>query len=231
MPLDEAIERVGTALERQQLEAASTEVVAQHLGYKSANSGTALSAIASLRYFGLLDRPEDGMLAVTPAFKEFRFNPDEHQRRELLIRFLRTPPLFAELLDLYVGGLPSDANLRYELIQRGFLPSAAEACATVFRRSVEWVDYFRPQRENGSPAPASSPMVTPLPGNGAASAPPLEAPAAIASTSDADAIPVRLSGGRRAWIVVPPRLFEADKLRLKAQIDLLLTVEQETGEA
>jgi hypothetical protein len=39
----------------------------------------------------------------------------------------------------------------------------------------------------------------------------------------ADKIPVRLSKGRRAWIEIPSPFYEADKIRLKKQIDLLLS--------
>jgi hypothetical protein len=38
-----------------------------------------------------------------------------------------------------------------------------------------------------------------------------------------DRIPIRLPGGRRAWLEIPPVFYEADKARIKAQIDLLLT--------
>lgn len=38
-----------------------------------------------------------------------------------------------------------------------------------------------------------------------------------------DKNPVRLTGGRKAWLIVPTPFYEADKSRLKAQIDLLLT--------
>ncbi len=42
-----------------------------------------------------------------------------------------------------------------------------------------------------------------------------------------DRFPVRLPGGRKAWIIIPSLFYEADKNRLKAQIDLLLTEEDE----
>lgn len=45
-----------------------------------------------------------------------------------------------------------------------------------------------------------------------------------------DRIPVRLTGGRRAWLVIPTPFYSADKSRLKAQIDLLLTAEEEGDE-
>jgi len=47
------------------------------------------------------------------------------------------------------------------------------------------------------------------------------------SVDDTDKIPVRLSEGRKAWLVIPTPFYEADKLRLKAQIDLLLTEDLE----
>lgn len=42
-----------------QSQGAPTQVVAQNIGYKSANNGAALSALAALRYYGLLDRPKE----------------------------------------------------------------------------------------------------------------------------------------------------------------------------
>lgn len=258
--LGEALERAGAAYDRERLHPAPTEIVAQNMGYKSSNSGTALSAIASLRYYGLLERPQEGKLAVAKPFEDYRFSPDEDHRRELLIRFLRTPSLFSELLDRYESGLPSDATLRYELIQRGFLPAAAEACVAVFRKSVELADYFR-----RSPVPSyaaeqqsedlASAMSAPDPElddlskiegsnritQAKHSLSPTASPQHLALSSmqalpaslvagEADFIPVRLSGGRRAWLVVPMELYEADKARIKAQIDLLLTVEQESDQ-
>jgi len=36
-------------------------------------------------------------------------------------------------------------------------------------------------------------------------------------------IPVRLSRGRKAWLIIPQTFLQADKERLKAQIKLLIT--------
>jgi hypothetical protein len=41
-----------------------------------------------------------------------------------------------------------------------------------------------------------------------------------------DSIPVRLSGGRKAWLAIPTPFYADDKLRLKAQIDLLLAQDE-----
>lgn len=229
--LDEAIDRVMKAYDKERLHPAPTEVVAQNLGYKGASSGSALSAMASLRYYGLLERPSDGLLAVTKDVEALKFAPDEDLKRSLLLSFLRRPVLFSELLEKYATGLPSDANLKYDLIQRGFLPPSAGDVVAVFRRSVEFTRYFEGNDAESAPALsdptpaqvqelpqrlAAEPLAVPVPGP---KVPRLE----VLDDADCDRIPVRLRGGRRAWLVIPTPFFNADKARLKAQIDLLLT--------
>lgn len=242
MALDEALDRVMKAYEKEHLHAAPTDVVAKNLGYKGANNGAALAALASLRYYGLLERPSDGMLAVTKDVEAFKFSPSKDLKLAFLSGFLRRPPLFAELLDKYASGLPSDANLKYDLIQRGFLPGTANSVVAVFRRSVEFSG-FSGEAIDDTPAnsAATGKGVEVGPGVPAVSvdAPAMEkndipvSKASIAKTPPAaeetehDRIPVRLTGGRRAWLWIPTPFFAADKQRLKAQIDLLLTEDDE----
>jgi len=233
IPLDEAIERVLKAYDKERLHPAPTDVVAQNLGYKGASSGSALAAMASLRYYGLLERPSDGLLAVTKDVEALKFAPDESLKRSLILGFLRRPALFAELLEKYSSGLPSDANLKYDLIQRGFLPATASDVVSVFRRSVDFGRYFDnggadvPGEIDTSEQEASPSRVTP---EVRESAPPSVARTTtveIAGDGQHDRIPVRLKGARRAWLVIPTPFFSADKQRLKAQIDLLLTEDEE----
>jgi len=232
LPLDEALDRVMRTYDKDRTHPSPVDVVAQHLGYKTANSGTALQAIASLRYYGLLERPSDGYLAVSKEVESYRFAPDESTKQALLRSFLRRPALFAELLDRFSDGLPSDANLRFDLIQRGFLPSTAASLVGVFRTSTEFAKYFEvaapsratelPRSEEPSFAEEPEPDPVRLPQTD-----PMRARHVIEDDGASDRIPVRLSGGRRAWLVIPQVFFEADKKRLKAQIDLLLTEDDE----
>jgi hypothetical protein len=239
--LDDAIERAIRIYEKERRHAAPTELIAQHIGYKSANNGTALSALASLRYYGLVERPKEGHLAVVKDVETYQYAPSAVVRQELVKQWLRSPPIFAELLDAYSDGLPSDANLRFDLINRGFAPIAAEALLSVFRRSVDFANYFSAPDIQSSAAPKDVPA---KPSAGAEfqpiqqEAPPAEpgasqpavSPAASDSAANAyDRIPVRLAGGRRAWLEIPSPFFAADKLRLKNQIDLLLTEEDENA--
>jgi hypothetical protein len=240
--LDEAFARVMKIYDRERLHPAPTDVIAQHLGFKTANSGSALSTFASLRYFGLLVRPKEGALAVAREVESYKFSPDEKMRRSLLLNFLERPALYKELLEKYEAGLPSDANLKFELIQRGFAPQAAESAMIVFKKSVDFVDYYGDEENQEVEENTCYDSVNSIPESYASSEPASDtkvvntaSPSAVTQQTEADdpeidRIPVRLSGGRRAWLLIPAPFYNADKARLKAQIDLLLTAEDE-GEA
>ena len=239
--LEEAIGRAIKVYDKDRLHPAPTEVFANNLGYKTANNGAALTMVASLRYFGLVERRGDGILAISKDVESYKFAPEATLRDELLRKFLRSPPLYAELLDKYASGLPSDANLRYELIQRGFAPAAAESALKCFKESVAFVGHFgsggqtveSSVQDQGAVQPVSSPAdPTPVAHGGSTYLPAVSAKARASSPpddfdSEADKIPVRLPGGRKAWLAIPSPFYEADKLRLKAQIDLLLTNDED----
>lgn len=235
LALDEAIEKAVRVYEREKRHAAPTDAVAQDLGYKNASSGAALAVLASLRYYGLVDRPEDGKLAVTKDVETYQYAPDPKIRKQVLHKLLRTPTVFNDLLDKFPSGLPSDATLRFELINRGFSPASAESVISVFRKSVNFVGPSdevviaeqsdaiadsRGSEEEQQPrsAPSLGPALAP---NSVPSV------SGVTSDQDADQIPVRLSGGRRAWLVIPSPFFLADKKRLKAHIDLLICEDEE----
>ena len=245
MPLDEAIDRTAKAYARDRLHPAPTDVMAQHVGYKNANNGAALQALASLRYYGLVERSADGMMAVSKGFESYHYAPDEQLKRKLLVAWLRTPPVFAELLDKYAEGLPSDPTLRHELItQKQFTPSTAENLIAVLRRSVDFVDYFAAQESEMLPASSTdeeAPLPVPAPpapyvsGHEGAIRQPAVALAGGGATAhidpptdaEMDKIPIRLPGARRAWLYVPSPFYKGDRERIKAQVDLLLTDDED----
>jgi hypothetical protein len=225
---------------------ATIDIVAQHLGYKSADNGAAKQLLAALGYFGLLERPSDGMLAVAKSVEEFKFAPDEEHRAKILGMWLAAPTVFSELLQKFPGKLPSAASLKFELIQKGFNPATADECVKAFVNSVDYVRKAVPEREPPSAIKESESSNT---GDEAATGPSTEVgreqnqPAAVAPAETAagviasqleiagdersDRIPVRLPLGRRAWLVIPSPFYEADKLRLISQIELLLTDDDE----
>jgi len=236
--LGDAIEKASKIYDMERCHAAPIEGVVKHIGYKNAANGAALATVASLKYYGLLERPKEGMLAVSKDVESFRFAPNEVTKQALVTRWLKSPPVFAEFLDKYPEGLPSDATLKFELIQRGFSPPAADICLQVFRRSVDYAHYFEqsqsaqmePQLDGD--ATSRSVEVAPLYSAGyvVQPSPAMDHPQPIANVpliDDVDRIPVRLAGGRRAWIEIPMPFYDADKERLRKQLDLLLTNDEE----
>jgi hypothetical protein len=230
LPLDESVERALKIYDKERRHAAPTDVIAQNLGYKSANNGSALSTIAALRSFGLLEKAQEGKLAVAKDVEAYRFAPTDELRSQLRIKWLKTPNIFSELLEKYEEGLPSDASLRFDLIQRGFTPASAESTLTVLKKSVEFARFFAESSSDARKAESleteAEADIQPAATSVDVQSRPVESvlPAAPPVAPDGfDRIPVRLTGGRRAWLEIPTPFFEADKKRLIAQIELILT--------
>ncbi len=224
--LGEALERVLRIYDKEKRHAAPTEVVVQDMGYKSANNGAALAALASIRYFGLLEKPQEGKLAVTKEFESYQYAPDDESKRGLLLKWLRSPQIFADLIDRYPSGFPSDKNLRFDLMEHGFSPASADSVVSVFRRSIEFAGFdgaASAKAIEAIPEATVEPLAY-LSTDSNSSRAKVESQIPSESQKDGDdKIPVRLTGGRKAWLIVPTPFYEADKSRLKAQIDLLLT--------
>jgi hypothetical protein len=227
MALEQALERVLKVYDQERLHAAPIDAVAQALGFKNSSNGSAITTLASLRYFGLLERPKDGFLAVSKPVESYKYAPDEGMKKKILIEFLKTPPLYQELLEKYSIGLPSPATLKYELIQKGFLPQAVDAVLSAFLQSVVFAKYFEAGPMNIVVEVPSELSVDELREiqeiKQVEKQQKIESPIHLAAhlSAEMDQIPIRLSGGRKAWLNIPTPFYESDKARIKAQIDVL----------
>lgn len=248
MPLNEALERAMKVYAKEGRHPATVDIVAVHLGYKSAENGAAKQVLASLGYYGLVDRPTEGMLAVTKSVEEYKYAPSEEIRGELLKKWLHTPVIYAELLGKYQERLPSEASIKYELIQKGFTPTTADEYLAAFVASVNYVKHLNQQATEDSPrtsAETSAPPRVDEPATTLCEDDRTQANAEEGSVktdgnkaaqtvdrethldTENDRIPVRLAGGRRAWLVIPSPFYSADKRRLISQIELLITDDEE----
>lgn len=241
--LKEAVDRASKVYSEEGRHPASADIVAQHLGYKSAENGAAKQALAALGYYGLIERPSEGMVAVAKSVEEFKFAPSDELRTQILKKWLATPAVFAELQEKFQDRLPSDASLKFELIQKGFNPATADECLSAFRESVNYVQSVSPSLdtiETETPPPdetneASIVAVADqrtIDASGHAGEPgtrmtPIATSRDAAVEENSDRIPVRLAGGRRAWLVIPSPFYAADKSRLISQIQLLLADDEE----
>lgn len=221
-PLEEALTRALLVYEKERRHEVPVDVVAQDMGYKGAKNGAALAALASLRYFGLVERPREGMLCITKDVETYKFAPEDSVRQQILKKWLATPPVFTELLEKYPGALPSDAAIKFDLIQKGFSPTSADDCLTVFRRSVDFAHYYEGEEAQSVTEPEIS--EAPVSHERGPDTPPQRQ---STFTDIGDRIPIRLPGNRRAWLEIPAPFYASDKDRIKAQVDLLLTDDEE----
>lgn len=223
--LKDAIERAEKIYSAEGKNPAPVDVVAKHLGYSSSGNGAAATVFASLGYFGIVERPKDGYMVVTKDFESYKFTPEELLRKQIAVKWLKTPSVFSDLLDKYPGGLPSEATLKFDLITRGFTESTAGECLDAFLESVQFTDYYRAVEkllldETKTLSVSAGDMVENAKGQ-------VTPKVDIQALDGNDRIPVRLAGGRRAWLEIPQPFYDADKERVIAQIKLLLTDDEQ----
>lgn len=227
LSLADGIERAQKVYDKEGLHEAPSDVVAQNMGYASSRSGAAAQTLASMAYFGLLVRPADGKMAVSKDVQEYKFTPNETDKLRLLHQWLRTPPMYAELLDRYATGLPSEANLKYEFIQRGFNSKVVEDYVAVFIESVDFAKYYEaesPTSENHpNPDEFSNPTINKY----------IPVQRTVSNQgiiqnvmSESDSIPIRLPGGRKAVLIIPSPFYESDKKIIKSHIDIIYSEEE-----
>lgn len=234
--LEEAISRALRVYDEEGLNSIPQNAAVEAMGY-STLSGPARRALATLKMYGLLDTGELREVVVSRKLQAYKLAPTEEDRLRYLKHFLLEPAIFSELLERYPDSLPSDSSLTHHLVvDRGFGEQAAKGLIKLFRESVGFAQ-FEPSKDStlqeepgelqqggaksgmtasGSVVRAPAPSVPPTP-----------------STERGeydDPMPVRLRGGRKAWIILPKPFREEDKDALKKQIDLLIADEDDDEE-
>lgn len=218
LALDAAIEGALKIYEREGLHPIAPDIAAQDMEFKDASNGAAKGALAALRSFGLLERADGNSLAVTKSVQDYKHVPDESRKRAIVVGWLQQPKVFQEFLGRYSAKLPSEAALRYEAIQRGFTEAGAAAFVENFVKSVDFAGFYGyrdEQTETQTSTDESSESIShgPTSPGGAPSRPQAEG---------VDRIPIRLAGGRRAWLEVPTPFYESDKQVIVNQVQLIV---------
>lgn len=231
MSLSEAVDRALKVYDRELLNPVPSDAVAQDMGYKDARGGASIQALASLKGYGLLEVAGVGQLAMSPEVEDYKFTPDENHKLELLRKWVRKPRVFEVILEKYPRRLPSDTALQYDLVKMGFTEKSAKSCLQTLKESTEFARYFEGVSVSASSEGQRDEIPEPLRPAAAdvqrrGYARPSSATPPAPATENSDRIPVRLTGGRRAWVELPVPFFEKDKKILKAQIDLIVTDEE-----
>lgn len=234
--LEEAIQRIGDLYDKESKHAVAADAAAQGLGYKDAKSGAAKTMIASVSYYGLLKRGADGKLSVSSDFEKYKYAPDDDVKAKFINEWLKNPKVFGELIARYGDDFPSDAALKYELIEMGFKPDAAEDALNVLKRSVDFVksqggialtveavgdeEDIQDDCEEVVEDKVVEERNPDIGGQRGAAMPNLPA-------SDFKTVTIFLPEGREALLYVPRPFYKKDKVAIKRQLNALLADDED----
>lgn len=239
--LELAVKNGLALLEKEKLHAVPVDIVAKNLGYKDANNGKARSVLANLKAFGILKKAPGGKLAVSQDIQRYKLSPSDADKVSYLKQWIRKPLLYSKLLEKYPTGLPSDAVLIFELVdEHGFNEEAAQKAISVFRESMKFVDIIaanlagqneeseeeleEEQAKGDSGGQEEGFKIDAVSERNSSTSKPSSSLPPISGTVR---YPIRLAGGRMAYIDVPDPFFEKDKDKLKAQLQIIGTVDED----
>ena len=136
--LVEAIESVGKLHAKAGRSNIKPEVAIIPLGYTSMN-GAAVTALATLKQYGLIDREHGGNLAVSDLAVKLLHSKGEEQTEDARRTAALKPPIFAALYDGYHDC--SAEVLASHLIQdHDFTADSAKLVASIYRENAEFAN-------------------------------------------------------------------------------------------
>lgn len=115
----------------------SREALASHLGHDSL-SGPALGKIGALRAYGLVEGSGDENRISEDAVTALMAPDGSSDKVDALRRLALQPSLFREISKEFHTS-PSDNNLRYWLVKRGFSPDGAAKAAKTYLATIALV--------------------------------------------------------------------------------------------
>jgi hypothetical protein len=148
--LETAIRRARELYDRERQRPTAVTIIVRHWGYKSM-SGPASLSLAALKKFGLLadeGRGEERRGRLTDLAVDIVENPDAAKRISATKLAALLPSMHRELWEKYRDSLPTDANLRWELVRhRGFTEGGAEDLIREYKQTVAFAELTADDRE------------------------------------------------------------------------------------
>lgn len=197
------------------------ELLAEALGYQSADGGLAARKIAAATQFGLLRRRE-GRYRPTKLAERILHPSDAHEQRLALLEAVEAPPLHSEVLERFrsQGRLP-DELASFLFRDFGITSGASRKAAAVLRRSTAQAGLTDEDGRFVGMQPGHEPPEVVVPrGEGGSEASGGDEPSA------ARRIEVLLTGGKKAVLLLPPNLNAADVTILEKQVEILQLQQQ-----
>jgi hypothetical protein len=135
----------------------SKQALASHLGHDTL-SGPALGKIGALRAYGLVEGNGDENRISEDAITALMAPNGSADQTDALRRLALQPSLFREIHKEFPTP-PSDSNLRYWLVKRGFSPDGAAKAAKTYLGTIALVTIAdRDYRRRSSPYPEDEAM-------------------------------------------------------------------------
>lgn len=190
-------------------------------------SGPSGRAIATLGYYGLIEKRPGSAYALSELGMSVLFAEGEDHRNALKEAALK-PDLYGMLYERYSGAeLPSLQSLQSALVLSYSINSSnAELAAKNFVATMQFAELvdengtvISPDAERHETEQASSASTNSELSSGETSTATVNHMST--STDDMNKFEIALSEGRKALIAAPSGLLEADKNKLRAAIDLL----------
>ena len=131
-----AVERAQALYKVENRHAAPVRAVMAVWGYSNPSGGNAGVTLAALKKFGLIvDEKSAGQRVVrlSQLALEIILNP---YNEDAIKQAALNPPLHREMWEKYGLDLPSDKNLRWQLIQRGFTEAGADEFIKEYRDTI-----------------------------------------------------------------------------------------------
>lgn len=141
LSLRESVTRARAIYEKERRAAASKDTILRHLGFTTTavKGGVGGRTLSALNQYGLLEDDGNGQARLSElGFQLAYLTDDKPQRVSLLREAARRPRIFAEIMDQYADGFPSDENLRDQLVLKWhFNPQAVDRFVKVFKETVQ----------------------------------------------------------------------------------------------
>ena len=186
IPLYDAIAKADVFYKADKGAAATTETLAHHWG-SSIKSSAFLQWVASLKKFGLLEEVDGAgrQLKLTRLAQDIVLLPDGEPKRATAIkRAALSPKAFRELWDAHGTSLPSDHNLRHQLVTAsGYKPDSAADLIRQYKRTVGFAKLTDADKDGETAVDAARPSGNAVL-NGGGGTPPAAQPSAAPSVGD-----------------------------------------------
>jgi hypothetical protein len=138
--LQQALERAKTIWDKEQHHAVPNELILQYWGYGSPKSGAGHVTYAALKRFGLLEDSGAGRARLTQRAQAILLAERQGKRDDARIREAALlPTVHKEIWEKHGTKLPSDENLKYELMtEKGFTPGGASEFIGEWKRTMAY---------------------------------------------------------------------------------------------